>query len=98
VVNASGGECRYDNSCDKSYKLLAFEYLAKVTRFFIAPLVYCLRSPNGISQREADFHPWCLHRFGTVYSFLDARIGRCVMYGLETLSFFTIKSNPNDVH
>jgi hypothetical protein len=55
-------------------KSFDFEYLAQVIRIFIGPLVCCLRSLNGSSQREALLDLWCSHRVGTVESFLDVQM------------------------
>jgi hypothetical protein len=46
------------------------------SKVFIGPLVCCLRSSNGISQREAFLQPWCSHRVSFAQSFLDLQISR----------------------
>jgi hypothetical protein len=53
---------------------LVLNVLARVTRLFIGQLVCCLRSLNGMHQREAVLLPWYLHRVSGMQSFLDIHI------------------------
>jgi hypothetical protein len=64
------------SECDYS-RVTGFGYSGPSKKVFHWTASLLSDSLNGISHREATLPLWCLHRVGTVKSFLNIEISRC---------------------